>query len=175
MQPVFIPAVWKLYVPPKIHVFLWLFSYNELMTRDNLSKRGFEKSHECVYCSERESIQLLFFECVVAKQICESVSDFFSCSLGADYLSIAKFWIANKKHTTLNSICACVLWAIWKHRNSCLFRNVMWIDLKQIWNLMMGLLRRWLILLKDDARVKMEGFMTRVILILSTPFQITTG
>ena len=27
VQPVFIPAVWKLYVPPKIHVFLWLFSF----------------------------------------------------------------------------------------------------------------------------------------------------
>ena len=94
---------------------------------------------------------------------------------GGDYLSIARFWIANKKHTALNVICADVLWAIWKHRNSCIFRNVMWIDLKQIWNLMMGLLRRWLILLKDAARAKMEEFMTRVSLILNTPFQITAG
>ena len=145
------------------------------MTRDNLSKRGLEKSHEYVYCSEKESIQHLFFECVVAKQIWKSVSDFFSCSLGADYLSIAKFWIVNKKRTTLNSICACVLWAIWKHRNSCIFRNVMWIDLKQIWNLILGLLRRWLILLKDAARQKMEEFMTRATLILNTPFQIAVG
>ena len=30
VQPVFIPAVWKLRVPPKIHVFLWLLSKNKI-------------------------------------------------------------------------------------------------------------------------------------------------
>lgn len=37
--PVNVPAVWKIAVPPKIHIFLWLMLKNKLLTRDNLSKR----------------------------------------------------------------------------------------------------------------------------------------
>lgn len=29
VQPTYIPAVWTLKVPPKIHVFLWLLSHNK--------------------------------------------------------------------------------------------------------------------------------------------------
>jgi hypothetical protein len=32
----FLPAVWKLKIPPRVQVFLWLFSQNKVMTRDNL-------------------------------------------------------------------------------------------------------------------------------------------
>lgn len=40
VTPIFIPAIWKIKVPPRIHVFLWLLSHNEIMTIDNLLKRG---------------------------------------------------------------------------------------------------------------------------------------
>jgi hypothetical protein len=36
---VFVPAVWSLKVPPRVHFFLWLLSKNKLLTRDNLEKR----------------------------------------------------------------------------------------------------------------------------------------
>jgi hypothetical protein len=38
ITPVFVPSVWKLNVPPRVQVFLWLLSHNKLLTRDNLSK-----------------------------------------------------------------------------------------------------------------------------------------
>lgn len=136
------------------------------MTRDNLAKRGIERSLECVYCSEKESIDHLFFGCVVAKQIWCSVSEFFSCELGVDYFSIAKYWPANKKHTALNSICTCVLWGMWKHRNSHVFNNTVWIDLKQIWRLMPGTMRKWMILFKDAALLRIDEFSQRISLIL---------
>ena len=68
-QPVFIPAVWKIIVPPKIHVFLWLLSNNKLMTVDNLAERGIHKPLDCKFCSEKESIHHLFFECIIARQL----------------------------------------------------------------------------------------------------------
>jgi hypothetical protein len=37
---IFILAVWKLKVPPRIHFFLWLLSNNKLLTRDNLEEKG---------------------------------------------------------------------------------------------------------------------------------------
>ena len=39
VQPVFIPAVWKLLVPPRVHFFLWLLSKNKILTRDNVEKK----------------------------------------------------------------------------------------------------------------------------------------
>ena len=93
------------------------------MTKDNLAKRGIEKPPDCVYCTDNETIDHLFFGCVVAKQIWRQVSEVFSIELGSDYLSIARFWPASKKHTVLNSICACILWTLWRNRNPHVFNN----------------------------------------------------
>lgn len=67
VQPIYIPSVWSITVPPRIQVFLWLLSHNKLMTKDNLLKRGIEKPPKCMFCSEHESVDHLFFDCVVAK------------------------------------------------------------------------------------------------------------
>ena len=48
MQPVYIPAVWSIKIPPRVQVFLWFLSHNKLMTKDNLAKRGIEKPPDCV-------------------------------------------------------------------------------------------------------------------------------
>jgi hypothetical protein len=47
VQHVYLPAIWKLVVPPKIHIFLWLLSHNKLMARDNLRKRHIIKLLDC--------------------------------------------------------------------------------------------------------------------------------
>ena len=39
VQPAYTPSIWKLYVPPRIHIFLWLLSNNKILTRTNLAKR----------------------------------------------------------------------------------------------------------------------------------------
>jgi hypothetical protein len=46
---------------------------------------------DCAFCEEYESIKHLFFVCVVANKIWETVSDFFSLPLGSDYISVARF------------------------------------------------------------------------------------
>ena len=123
VQPVYIPEVCSIKIPPRVQVFLWLLSHNKLMTKDNLAKRGIEKPLDCVYCIDKETIAHLFFGCVVAKQIWRQVSILLSIYLGSDYLSIARFWPANKKHTMLNSFCACILWTLWRNRNPHVFNN----------------------------------------------------
>jgi hypothetical protein len=79
------------------------------MTRDNLKKKNMNKPECCIFCSEDESIDHLYFKCIVARHIWQIISVFFDMPLGDDYLSIAKFWIANKKHAVLNSVCAATL------------------------------------------------------------------
>jgi hypothetical protein len=39
VMPAHIPAVWRVKVQPRVHVFLWLLANNRLLTRDNLVKR----------------------------------------------------------------------------------------------------------------------------------------
>jgi hypothetical protein len=67
VKHVYIPAIWSIVVPPKIHLFLWLVAYNKLATVDNLTKKGLMKNPQCCFCNENESVSHLFFECVVAK------------------------------------------------------------------------------------------------------------
>ena len=137
VQPVFVPSVWKLKVPPKIHVFMWLLANNKLMTRDNLRKRHIIKPLECVFCSEAETCSHLFFDCVVSRQIWPLVSNHFGVDTGADFESVARLWIANKKHSALNTANAAVLWCIWKYRNSMIFNTTMWTSIKQVMRLIL--------------------------------------
>ena len=58
---------WKIVVPHRYLVFLWLAFNNKILTRDNLNKRRMVDNLKCLFCDEEESVCHLFFECVVAK------------------------------------------------------------------------------------------------------------
>jgi hypothetical protein len=49
-------------------------------------KRNLGKPTGCIFCSEEESVDHLFFSCIVATKIWELVSEFFGISIGLDYL-----------------------------------------------------------------------------------------
>jgi hypothetical protein len=66
---VFVPAVWKIMVPPRVHFFLWLHSKNKLLTQDNLEKRRTVDDTICVFCTERNHLPPIFFDCVVAHKV----------------------------------------------------------------------------------------------------------
>ena len=67
ITPVNISAVWDIKVPPKIHFFLWLVTHNKLLTRDNLAKRQHLDDLTCLFCNKNETVEHLFFDCVIAK------------------------------------------------------------------------------------------------------------
>jgi hypothetical protein len=123
VKPVFVPAVWSIEVPPKIHLFLWLLSHNKLATVDNLNKRGMTKPTQCKFCDEDESIKHLFFECVVSKNIWGYVCEFFGFDIGKDYISVAGKWLNKKKFYVTNMISAAVLRGIWLVRNDFVFHQ----------------------------------------------------
>lgn len=62
--PIYVPAIWSLTAPPKIHIYLWLVSKNKIMTKYNLLKRHISKNPACVFCSETETVHHLFFDCI---------------------------------------------------------------------------------------------------------------
>ncbi|KQK12603.1 hypothetical protein BRADI_1g04835v3 [Brachypodium distachyon] len=128
-----------------------------------------QKPEECAFCLENESVSHLFFDRVVAKVIWPPASDFFHKQLGANYESIAKFWLSSKRHAGLNSICATVLWCIWKTRNNIIFNNAVWISCKRIWWLILQSLQKWKIIFKQEMMEVVEAFYSHMHLVLQAP------
>jgi hypothetical protein len=56
VKQVYTPMMWKIKVPPRIHIFLWLLANNKVLTRDNLAKRIQVNDQTCVFCKEQEPL-----------------------------------------------------------------------------------------------------------------------
>ena len=65
-----------------------------------------------VICNELETVDRLFFGCVVVEKSGKQFQFFFGTTIGSYYLPIAQFWIADNKHSALHAICSAVLWSI---------------------------------------------------------------
>jgi hypothetical protein len=48
VRQIFTPVVWRLSVPPRLHIFLWLLANNKTLTMDNLAKRRHVDDKTCV-------------------------------------------------------------------------------------------------------------------------------
>ena len=147
--PVHTPAVWSLKVPPRLHVFLWLLANNRLLTRYNLSKRRHVDDLSCLFCSEPETCHHLFFDCVVAKMVWSTISELVGTPVGADFESVARWWISNKNFFALNTTCTAALWSLWKLRNDMCFQGKAWPGVKDIWRRMVLELDQWKVLSED--------------------------
>jgi hypothetical protein len=123
VTPMYIPAVWVIRVPPKIQLFLWLLAHNKLATVDNLNRKGMHKPEECVFCSEKESIGHLFFECAVATTVWDYVCEFLGVEIGSDFISVASRWISKQKCYVINIISTAVLRGLWLIRNDFVFKK----------------------------------------------------
>lgn len=62
MQQVIFPhkKLWKIKVPLKIKIFLWLVLKNIILTKDNLLRRGWKGTDKCMLCGAKESVEHLF-------------------------------------------------------------------------------------------------------------------
>lgn len=146
--PINIPAVWKINVPPIIHIFLWLLINNKLLTRDNFNKRQHVPDLTCA-----ESTSHLFLECVVTHEIWRNIS--LITKIGAcNVHSISCWWVSDKPHHVANSVCAAVMWAIWHIRNDLCFSQSRWMGLQAIWRKIASHLDQWGVLFSGDVRWK---------------------
>jgi hypothetical protein len=59
--------LWKIKVPLKIRVLLWLLCREAILTKDNLVKRNWNENVMCSFCNNLEIVQHLFFDCTLAR------------------------------------------------------------------------------------------------------------
>lgn len=64
VKPVYVHTVWKLRIPPRVQIFLWLLSKNKLLTQDNLAKRRDVQVKTFLFCTELETICHCFLSAV---------------------------------------------------------------------------------------------------------------
>jgi hypothetical protein len=62
--------MWKIVVPPRLHIFLWLLANIKTLTRDNLVKRRKVEDATCLFCDDLSFFHLFFECCVEALRKC---------------------------------------------------------------------------------------------------------
>jgi hypothetical protein len=64
----FLPKyIWKLKMPLKVRIFMWLLLRKVLLTKNNLARRNWNGSLKCYFCDQDETIQHLLIKCPLAK------------------------------------------------------------------------------------------------------------
>jgi hypothetical protein len=148
--------MWKLSVPPRVHIFLWLFTNNKTLTRDNLAKRKNLDDKSCLFSNELESVNHLFFECFIAQSFWKCISEITNVIMGSDFVSVAKYWIHDSKFKCLNVISVAAFWAIWKFQNDMCFNNVQWMGMSQVTRRCARMLRDWCLIQKSQDAAMLE-------------------
>jgi hypothetical protein len=52
--------MWKIPVPSRLHVFLWLLANNKVLTRDNLAKRRAVNDKTCLFVVNMNQYEIYF-------------------------------------------------------------------------------------------------------------------
>ncbi len=113
--------LWKLKVPLKVKIFVWLVLRRRVLTVDNLLKRGWYGDTTCVLCSRQtETGDHLFAGCDVSKDILESLLA--NKKEIRHYRTINALWGASKAKTGALGRRELVTvittwWFIWLERN----------------------------------------------------------
>jgi methionine salvage enolase-phosphatase E1 len=61
-------------------------------------------------------VQQLFFNCCVAVDVWNIISQILDVQIGSGFEPVAKWWNSNKKHGMRNVCYADILWSLWKTR-----------------------------------------------------------
>ena len=141
--------IWKIRVPPNIHVFLWLIYYKKSLTRDNLAKRRHVDDMSCVFYSEPETRKHLFFDCIVAKNVWNLVADILKVDVPNSFALLTSFWKRRKHCEALNIVSAAALWSLWRLRNDFVFQGRRWRSIRCVLNLLGATIRQWKILCSE--------------------------
>ena len=107
--------IWKIKVPLKIKIFMWLLHRQVILTKDNLAKRNWNGNQGCCFCDHKESLQHLFFECQFAKTVWRIVHMSFGLSPPKNIPNLFGNWLKGIPKNDLKNIrvgVCVVLWTI---------------------------------------------------------------
>jgi hypothetical protein len=118
--------LWKLKLPLRIKVFGWYLRKGVIVTKDNLAKRNWHGSKECVFCHQNETIQYLFFQYRFARSIWSVIQLTSTIYQPTSVANILENWLNGvddrfKNHIRVGAIV--IMWSMWLCRNDKVFSN----------------------------------------------------
>jgi hypothetical protein len=114
-------------VPLKIRVFLWLLYREAILTNDNLIKRNWYENSMCCFCNNLETIQHLFFDCVLAKFLWGVIQLTFGLTKPHNIKHVyGGYWVQNMNAKTKRILFVgidIIFWSIWLSQNDIVFNK----------------------------------------------------
>ncbi|KAJ4804331.1 RNA-directed DNA polymerase (reverse transcriptase)-related family protein [Rhynchospora pubera] len=117
---------WELKVPVKIQVFMWLVMHDKILSKHNLSKKGWPGDVSCCCCGDVETTTHLFLFCPIIKTVwfwlgnCQN--EFYKWQSLPDIVNFAARLRKKNKHAFLTCFSA-LCWGMWNMRNEIIFNN----------------------------------------------------
>jgi len=125
--------VWHKFVPTKVYLFAWRLLQDRIPIRSNLTRRHVLQpiNNVCVGgCGSSETADHLFIGCDLFGSVwysvcrCIGIPCIFPSSITYHYFQfIHMAGIPRPSHFYLKVIWLACIWAIWKERNNCVFKN----------------------------------------------------
>lgn len=126
--------IWVKHVPPRVQFFGWLAWKGKLKTAEFLHRIGVLPAGTSVVCclckSGTEFLIHVLLLCPVAWRVWYEMLRWWKVqgALPASVEDILEWWLrvglTKKERMMWNAIPLVVMWSLWKHRNECLFREV---------------------------------------------------
>ncbi|KAJ3698414.1 hypothetical protein LUZ61_002119 [Rhynchospora tenuis] len=107
-------SLWKMKVPPRVKVFLWLLLADRLLTQVNLMLRGWPSIQECKCCQTHvlETTGHLFVLCDFAQQLWTAIQQHYNLPIISVHDNPLDFWRLNRAHADWDIIWASTSWSI---------------------------------------------------------------
>lgn len=142
--------IWKIKVPPKIHIFIWKVEHGILPTAAFLHNRLWNsidpRCKICGICVENQ--QNLFWDCCLAKQVWDSMINWWSLdrrqanTLNTSFWQILNIFKGCKISAVWAQVICSVLWSLWLSRNNLIFNNK-YYNSKEITDLLIFRTFKW--------------------------------
>jgi hypothetical protein len=117
----------------------------------SLVKRQSVDDLTCTFCSEPETCNHLFFECVVAKVVSSELNNITGLTINNfSFESTGSMWLCEEKYKVHNSAFSATMWVLWNTRNDLYFNRSPWIGLQTVWRKIAYLMYHWQILLAGE-------------------------
>ena len=123
-------SVWNLLVPLKVGFFAWEASWGEVMTLDQLKKRGRPLANRCYLCEEEEeTLNHLLVHCPKVRMLWELILAIvgfgwvFPFSIRQVLLAWQGTKVGKKRKKVWRAAPLCLFWAMWCERNRVVFDN----------------------------------------------------
>jgi hypothetical protein len=151
--------IWKMKVPQKVKVFTWFLHREEILIKDNLTKRNWTGSETCCFCDCKECIQHLFFDCPFAKIIWRIIYMTFGLTPPKNITNLFGNWLKRIPKRDLVQIkveVRAVIWTMWNTRNGLIFNKPKTPSFLQVIPMIAHWIRTWSYVQQEEQRAEMD-------------------